>query len=94
MLSRLAAAKVTTTDQNAAVLKSFLIERVIGILLTIILESVLADPVESDTPQKAGGNDSIRIDIVEKQRDARTGNCFNFIHRFVLCRVRLDAPEI
>jgi hypothetical protein len=66
VFTRRSATEVATAYQNAAVLKAFPIERVIGILLTIVFESVLADSVERNASQKASGDDPIRIDIVEK----------------------------
>jgi hypothetical protein len=52
-----------------------------GILFAIILEGMFAETVKCDAAKISCRDDAIRIDIIEKQRDSRAADLFDFVHR-------------
>ena len=65
----------------------------VRILLAVVLERMLAQPVEGDAVQEAGGNDAIGVDVVEEKRDGGAGDGSILLMRFAFNVGRLiDAP--
>ncbi len=69
-----AAAEVAAGDEDLRPLEPRVVERMVRILLAVVLERVLAQAVEGHATQKACGNDSIGVDVVEEKRDAGAGD--------------------
>jgi hypothetical protein len=82
VLARRPAAKVPAGDKNSPFPKLGLVKRVPRILLAIILERVLAEPVECHTPEKPGRNDPIGINVIQQQRHAAARNRTNLLGHF------------
>lgn len=80
MFPRGAAAKVAAGDEDISADKSFVVERVGGVLRAVILEGMFAESVEGNATEKAGGDDAIGIDIVDEERDGGSGDLFDFEH--------------
>jgi hypothetical protein len=55
-----------------------LVEGMIGILLTIVCESVFAKAVKCHASQKASRNDAVRVDVIQQQRNTGAGDGSDF----------------
>ena len=80
MLARGAASEVAAGDKDVCVLVGRFVERMIRILLPVILKRVLADAVEGDAAEVSRGNDPVGVDVVKKERQAGSGDLFDFLH--------------
>jgi hypothetical protein len=66
MFSRGSTTKIPPANQDGPLLETSVIKGMRFVLLTIILESMLTQPVKGDTAEKTSGDNAISIDVVQK----------------------------
>ncbi len=68
VLARGAAAEVAPDHEDARTRKALVVERMVPLgLFAVVLERVLAQAVEGDRTQVAGGDDAVGVDIIAAQ---------------------------
>ena len=94
VLARRAAAEVAAHHQDRRAVEAPRIERVVALrLLAVVLEGVLAEPVERDAAQEARGDDAVGVDIVAAQDAGGAGHALDLRLHQTSSRTSTTAPR-
>ena len=80
MFARRPTTKVAASHKHASPMEADIVEWMLRILLAIIFKRMFAKTIERDATQEASGNDSVGIDVIEKERHAGAGDLGDRLH--------------